>query len=125
MGADTIMSDLVERLRGHAKKIYANAPIKRDCLQAADEIERLTGERDRQYDQNVEQIKRIAELEAEARKREWLLQRNYVKRAELEATIERLRGALLQVKYASHTHMAVGIAEEALKESDDDSANVD
>jgi hypothetical protein len=48
------MSDLVERLR--ERKLFKGA---------ADEIERLTGERDRQYDKNCEQIIRIASLEAE------------------------------------------------------------
>jgi len=35
-----------------------------DLRLARDEIERLTAERDRQYDQNVEQIAHIAELQA-------------------------------------------------------------
>jgi len=57
------MSDLIERGR-----VWA------DCLDCADvplvnalcdEIERLTGERDRQYDQNVEQITQIASLQDE------------------------------------------------------------
>jgi hypothetical protein len=48
------MNDLTERLR--ERKLFK---------EAADEIERLTGERDRQYDKNCEQIIRIASLEAE------------------------------------------------------------
>lgn len=42
-----------------------------DCEQCAAlraEVERLTAERDRQYDQNAEQITRIAALEAENEK---------------------------------------------------------
>lgn len=74
------MTDIVERLR----TFYTSEDHERGCkgrececscgyennghtliTEAADEIERLTGERDRQYDYNCGQIIRVASLEAE------------------------------------------------------------
>ena len=37
---------------------------------------------------------------------------------EKDAEIERLREALTRIKYASHTHMAVGIATDALEQTE-------
>lgn len=70
------MSDIVERLRFRAEENYEMlGNIHEPLLEAADEItrlraenERLTAERDRQYDQNAEQVIRIAGLDAENEK---------------------------------------------------------
>lgn len=89
------MTDIVERLQ----TFYTSEDHERGCkgrececscgyennghtliTEAADEIERLTGERDRQYDYNCGQIVRIASLEAE---------------------IERMRAALMILKDAN------------------------
>ena len=50
----------------HLKRLVEKGPYTLASLRA--EVERLTGERDRQYDQNAEQIIRIAALEAENEK---------------------------------------------------------
>lgn len=62
------------------------------------EVERLTGERDRQYDQNAEQIIRIAALEAENErlKKEALFTAISVL-PEKDADNERLRAALREI----------------------------
>lgn len=52
------------------------------------EVERLTGERDRQYDQNVEQIARIAQLQATVEALEVVLK-------DREAEIKSLSGHLI------------------------------
>lgn len=62
------MTDIVERLRIRAQWEFAakeHNPEDHIDWQAADEIERLTDERDRQYDYNCGQIVRVASLEAE------------------------------------------------------------
>lgn len=109
------MTDIVEKLkdacvidRHYGKSVTLTLDYD-DYMEAADlitalraENERLTGERDRQYDQNAEQIIRIAALEAENEKLRAALEmfacdcvendlcklphacRNYVARAALE-----------------------------------------
>ena len=70
------MSDLIERLRESHK---APMPVTVDaelCWEAADEIERLTAERDRQYDQNCEQIVHIAKLQAVVDAAKWVSRKN-------------------------------------------------
>lgn len=61
------------------------------------EVERLTGERDRQYDQNAEQIIRIAALEAENERLKGFEAANRLNAAQVKAQraeVERLRAAL-------------------------------
>ena len=61
------MSDLIEYYRAGAEchPICKYRDTYCPCTETADTIERLTAERDRQYDQNVEQITQIASLQDE------------------------------------------------------------
>ena len=58
----TALTDEITRLRAD---IISYKIGNKDLQDHCTEVERLTAERDRQYDQNTEQITRIAALEAE------------------------------------------------------------
>lgn len=93
------MTDIVTWLREQASNDFT---CERKLLEAADEIERLIGERDRQYDYNCGQIIRIASLEGE---------------------IERMRAALMIIKSINENEefpsVFVGdVVESALMEND-------
>ena len=63
------MTDIVKMLREcSSDEAYLSRQAADEITRLRAEIERLTAERDRQYDQNTEQITRIAALEAENEK---------------------------------------------------------
>lgn len=94
--------------------------LRSDLANAMAEIERLEGERDRQYDQNVEQIKLIAKLEARCKANRDIISswetaygQKKERIAKLEAAIEWIGANTDSPATALYCHAALGDKDEA------------